>query len=294
MVAFPNFLIIGAAKSGTTALYQYLKQHPQVFMPALKEPRFFAHENRPPDWRGPGDEIYRAATVTNLVQYVGLFHGADGARAAGEASTQYLYMERAPERIRHYAPRARLVAILRDPAEVAHAVFLHKRREGFEPHRSFERALEEEDARVRDGWSPFWFYRRRGFYYEHLRRYFDAFPREQLKVFVYDDFKRDPRGVMRELYRFIDVDDSFEPDMTHRPNVSGVPRSRALYRWLEKSSAREAPPGLKRKLLSRLRDWNLPKPRLAPETRARLVEGYREDILKLQDLLGRDLSRWLR
>jgi hypothetical protein len=298
MAAFPNFLIIGAAKSGTTALYQYLKQHPQVFMSPLKEPRFFAHENRPPEWGGPGDELYRAATVTDLVAYVGLFHGAGDASAVGEASTQYLYAEKAPECIRRYIPRAKLVAILRNPAEVAHAAFLHKRREGFEPFASFERALAEEDERARAGWSPLWLYRRRGFYHEHLRRYYETFPREQLKVFLHEDFTADPAGVMRELFRFLGVDDSFAPDMSYRPNLSGVPRSRVLYRWLEKSPLRYAPaaPGIGRikwRAVSGLRSWNLSKPKLAAETRARLLAGYRDDILKLQDLIGRDLSRWL-
>src|SRR5918998_1531857 len=113
MPTFPNFLIIGAAKSGTTALYAYLKQHPEIFMCPVKEPKFFAHEGRAPEWRGPGDEGYTRLTVTNVAQY--------------------LYMPKARERIKYYVPRARLIAVLRHPAEVAYSAFLHKRREGLEP-----------------------------------------------------------------------------------------------------------------------------------------------------------------
>ena len=106
MVAFPNFFIIGAAKSGTTALYQYLRQHPSVFMCPVKEPNFFAHVNALPRWDGPGDEIYLRATVTRLAAYAALFHGAAGESAVGEASTQYLYIDRAPHEIKRYVPRA--------------------------------------------------------------------------------------------------------------------------------------------------------------------------------------------
>lgn len=299
MVAFPNFFIVGAAKSGTTALYQYLKQHPSIFMCPVKEPKFFAHIDALPRWHGPGDESYLRTTVTKLAAYAALFHEAAGEQAVGEASTQYLYIERAAHAIKRYVPRAKLIVILRNPADVAHAVFLHKRRENLEPLRDFARALEDEERRVRANWSPFWFYRRRGFYYEHLARYYNLFPQEQLKVYLYEEFVARPVELLRDVFNFLGVDESFVPDMTYRPNVSGVPRSRALYELLERAKpgkgAREAST-LSRswgRALASLRRLNLSRPQMDGEVRRELLEGYREDIEKLEGLLKRDLSHWL-
>jgi hypothetical protein len=238
--------------------------------------------------------------VTDLATYLALFHEARGEKAIGEASTQYLYMERAPERIKHYLPRVRLVAILRNPADVAFAVFLHKRRENLEPLDSFEQALAEEETRVQANWSPFWFYKRRGFYHDDLARYFRLFDARQIKVLLYDDFQREPVRVLRELFAFLDVDETFAPDMSYRPNLSGVPKSRALHKWLEKTDAgKYAPVGAsivekaRWRVARDLRRWNLTKPQLSAETRRLLMSEYREDVLKLQDLIKRDLSHWL-
>src|SRR4029079_10146943 len=95
----PNFLVIGAAKSGTTSLYHYLRQHPQIFMSRIKEPRFFALEEDPLDWRGPGDERSRGESITTLDAYLDLFEAVDGELAVGEASVLYLDHPKAPDRI---------------------------------------------------------------------------------------------------------------------------------------------------------------------------------------------------
>src|SRR3954452_17434204 len=123
-MTMPNFLIVGAAKSGTTSLYYYLKQHPQVFVSPVKEPKFFAYEGEKVVYRGPGDAENNRRLVNNLADYRALFGGANGAKAIGEASPVYLYSPKACERIRHYLPDAKLFVILRDPAERAYPSFL--------------------------------------------------------------------------------------------------------------------------------------------------------------------------
>jgi hypothetical protein len=299
MPALPNFFIIGAAKSGTTALYSYLRQHPQVFLSPLKEPRFFAHKDNPPLWRGPGDEAYIAATVTSFAAYLSLFHEADGAHAIGEASTQYLYLPAARANIRRYVPQARLVAILRDPAEVAFAAYLHKRREGNEPIRDFRGALAAEPARIRDNWSPIWHYKQRGYYHQHLAAYYSEFDPAQLRIYLHEDLKRDARSLVRDLFGFLGVDEQFVPDLAARPNRSGIPRSRALQRFLTRPNrtretlGRILPDVAYRRALKALSHWNLSRPKLPAELRALLIEEYREDILRLEELIGRDLSSWL-
>lgn len=148
----PTFLVIGAAKAGTTSLYHYLGQHPQVFMSPVKEPGFFALEGHPLDFRGPGDEWLRQATTTTLEAYQKLFEGVRDEPAVGEASVLYLHHHAAPEAIARYVPDVKLVAVLRDPVERAYSAFLYQTRNGREPLADFEEALRAEPRRIADGW----------------------------------------------------------------------------------------------------------------------------------------------
>jgi hypothetical protein len=298
-MTMPNFLVIGAAKSGTTALHRYLTQHPEIFMSRQKELRFFPFENQRPDFRGPGDDVNIASIVVSIEEYRAHFAGAEGFRARGETSPLYLTMPQSAERIRHYIPEAKLIAILRHPAERAHSQYLMIRRDGFEKL-DFEEALAAEDRRVADGWGTRWQYRRRGFYAAQLKPYFARFGREQLRIYLYEDYLSDPVGLMRDVFRFLDVDDSFVPDMSVRHNESKLARSRGLQVFLtEPRRAKNLlkpfiPARWSRRVGDRLRRLNLTRPTLSAETRRRLIEVYREDILELQEMLGRDLSGWLR
>lgn len=293
-MTLPDFLIIGAQKSGTTALYNFLRQHPQVYMPLEKEPHFFTYEGGEPDFAGPGRGW--VTPITSIESYRKLFAEVSSEKAIGEASPSYIYFEKACERIRHYVPEAKLIAVLRHPAERAYSNFLHSIRTGREPLGNFERALEEEETRVRDNWGPLWHYRRKGFYHEQLKRYFDVFDRDQIRVYLYEDLIADPVGVSQDVFGFLDVDDAFVPDSSGRYNVSGVPRNKALNALLTKSN--NIAPVAKRYIPRTLRRYVESKvlvkpPRLSPETRLLLIEIYRHDILELQDLIGRDLSDWL-
>ena len=123
-MTMPNFLIIGAMRAGTTSLYHYLKQHPQVYMSPVKEPRFFALEGEKPDPGRPTDERLMNHSITDIEAYRALFQAVSKETAIGEASPLYLYSPKAPERIRHYIPDAKLIAVLRDPVERAYSHFL--------------------------------------------------------------------------------------------------------------------------------------------------------------------------
>jgi hypothetical protein len=297
----PSFLIIGAAKSGTSAVYNYLLQHPQIFCSAAKEPGFFAFEGRKAAFRGPGDRKYNRGCVTDLGRYQELFTGARGQHAVGEASTVYLYSPEAPERIQHYLPTVKLVGILRNPVERAYSGYSYLVRDRLEPLSSFEEALAAEDARVAANWQHIWHHQRLGFYYAQLKRYFDLFPREQIAVYLYDDFKARPVAVIQEMFRFLGVDPAFSPDVSIRYNVSGRPRSRLLHAALARPNAAKdllkglLPAGIRRRIRARLMQRNIQPTdrRMAPETRGYLIELYREDILKLESLIGRELSHWL-
>ena len=306
-MTLPNFIIIGAQKAGTTSLYHYLDQHPEVYMSPIKEPNFFAAEGIKTDPRDPN--------VTTIEEYRRLFAKVSGEKAIGEASPWYLYSEKAPQRMKYYVPDAKLVAVLRNPTERAYSQFLHFLRDGREPSTDFALALREEEARVRknvaagrsSGRADLGAYVSRGFYHAQLRRYYDHFGPEKIRVYLSEELSADPVGMTQDVFGFLGVDDTFAPTVSTKYNVAGIPKNKALHAFLVgQHPARRAlrflktylPAGLRLRVAeqhARLRSRNFVEPpQLAPEVRRHLVGVYREDILRLQDLLQRDLSAWLR
>jgi len=296
-VTLPNFIILGAQKAGTTSLYQYLKQHPEVFMSPVKEPKFFNEDFEDGNRGEPNSGSLRG--VSSLEEYRALFDGATNEKAVGEASPSYLYLPEVPTRIERYVPEAKLIATLRDPAERAYSSYLHQVRAGREPL-DFLGAIRDEERRVREGWHYRYHYRGRSLYHAQLTRYHAVFSPERLQVHLYEDFREDPISVSQNMFRFLGVDDSFIPDTSLRHNVSGLPKSRALFWFLKKPSPLRTalrtfvPKGLRKNLFVSLRSRNLSKvPPMPEEARMDLIEAYREDVRRLQDLIGRDLSGWL-
>ena len=307
-MTLPNFLIIGAAKSGTTSLYAYLQQHPQVFMSSpVKEPTFFGHEGEKGLFNGPGDndEIYRSRMITNIDAYTALFKDVTDQKAIGEASIFYLYLAKAPSRIKKYTPNATMFAVLRNPADRAYSNYLHLVRQQREPY-TFTRALQDEPARIKNNWNEFWHYKSLGFYAEQVKRYYDMFGRSQVHIYLYEDLRNRPLLLMKEIFEILRVDSSFAPNISQSYNVGYVPGSPALEKGFYKTKALAR--SLKKHIPQRLH-WRVNRalaiaeraelrnrvspPPLAEEIRMSLLEDYREDILKLEELLQRDLSHWL-
>jgi len=289
----PNFLIIGAPKSGTTSLYEYLREHPQVFMSPVREPNFFSFGmGELPAPTAPGIRMIR-----DLDAYCRLFSGVTSETAIGEASPSYLRVPETAGRIRRYVPGAKLVAILRDPIERAYSAFLMLRRNGWETLTDFDEAIEAEQRGERRE-RP---YLERSRYAPQLRRYLEHFPREQLQIHLYDDLRDDAARLVRDTYRFLGVGTSFEPDSTRRHNAAGSFRSLRTQRFLDElprplrsTAERLVPLNVRKRAYWRLRAWNTrPQPPMPPGTRKRLLPLVRDDVLALQDLLGRDLSAWL-
>lgn len=296
-MTLPNFLIIGAPRSGTTSLHHYLRQHPDVFMPEGKEPSFFAFVDQRVPAEGPGAEWFQRSAVTSRAEYEALFADAR-TPAIGEASPVYLIEPAAPARMRELIPAAKLIAILRHPVERAHAAYLGSRRDGQDPARTFEEAVRDEEARLRRGWR-FARHVNNGMYHRLLTGYYEAFPREQIRVYLFEDLVRDARAVLRDLFAFIGADPEFVPDLSRRYGATGLIRNPVLSVLWRNS---EVPRRVVRDLLpvswrDRAFEWvtrDQVKPSIAPELRAELIEHYRPDILALQTLIGRDLSVWLR
>ena len=298
----PNFIVIGAAKSGTTSLHRYLSNHPEIYVPARREPSFFAHEGEHLDYRGPGDNEW--SFVTNVEKYRRLFGGADSYKAVGDISPRYLYFERACDRIKHYIPDARLIAVLRHPVDRAYSHFLMNRNRYCEPESNFRTALEKGPERVRLGWGWDWQYVEAGLYYKQLKRYYQRFDPGQLKIFLYDEYKVNPDEFFNSLFRFLEVNSSFRPDTSVRHRAAALPRMPAVRAFLNrphtlKTWAVQLLPyhllkGFYRQVRDTVNGWNSrPPDPLAQEVRQELFERYFEaDCAQLEALIGRDLSIW--
>lgn len=299
MNRWPNFFVIGAGKSGTTSLYHYLRQHPQIFMSPVKEPKFFTLAAQDLDFQGPGDERVIPETIASEEAYLALFKDAGDVPVRGEASTIYLSSEGTAEHMARRVPDARLVAVLRHPADRAYSAFMHLKRDGYETLDSLSEALEAEPERVRQGYYYHWHLRSRGYYGRYLKTYYDRFPREQIKVFLYEDFVDSPNRVLSEIFRFLEVDESFKPDISARHNQSGIPRNQAVQNFLTRPHPIKEwfkgfiPESIGHRAISMMQPGLISKPGLSPQLRAQLTEDFREDILKLQELIHRDLSHWL-
>lgn len=272
----PTFLGIGPGKSGTTWTYRALRAHPEVYMSLVKETLYFTREHgRGRDW------------------YLSFFKGAERYTASGEISQTYLYSERAPARVRGYRPDMRLVVTPRNPVDRAFSHYLWHVRNG-EVTVSFEQALEER---------PYLF--RRGFYAEHLSRWLDVFPREQILVLPFWELREDQRQFARRIFEFIGVDPDFWPEEgVDRALGAARPRSRWMARALKVGARLTRRLGLpeavqrvkENPLVQRL--WEPyeedERPRVDPATRARLLDVVREDVHRLAELTGVDFAgRWL-
>jgi hypothetical protein len=294
-MTMPNFLIIGAAKAGTTALHEYLQQHPQIYLTPTKETNFFAFEGQEINFQGPGDEALKDFSITDLSTYQAEFAGVTKELAIGEACPSYLYVPQAAARIKQYIPDARLIVILRNPVERAYANFLHIVRDDREPQRDFTLALQAEATRIANNWEWFWHYIQVGFYGQQLQRYYEMFAPSQIKVYLYEDLKEDAIATLQDIFRWLEVDDTFVPDMALRPNKSGMPRNKLLHQILTKPNPLKSllKPLFPAQIRQKIQHQNLNTPQISPEVRQQLLDLYRADILQSQDLIQRDLSAWL-
>jgi hypothetical protein len=299
-MTLPNFFIIGAPRCGTSTLYDGVRQHPEIYMSPVKEPWYFSIGVRSKPFQGPKDADYNL--YLSRAEYEALFSNVNGEKIVGEASTDYLYSDRALDALCGEFPSAKLVAILRNPADRAYSQYVQHVSQLREPCQRFWDAIELEDERKRLDWCHYWYYRSLGFYGRQLQRYYERVDAGQIKVFLIEDLRSDPAALYRDLFEFLGVDASFEPELQNTArNESALPASPQLHAMLTRPSlirsiARRVTPrrlrvaGLK---WAASRRQNVQAPGLTPDERRNLIEGYRDDIQLLESLIGRDLSSWL-
>lgn len=320
----PNFFVIGAPRSGTTSVYEYLDPHPDVYMSTTKEPDFFASSawdavhpiEGEPEERSLVQDVERSDELARqFAAYERLFDGATTQSRVGEASAIYLGHRSAAWHLRSYFPDAKFIVILRDPAERAHSHLVHAKRiyadHGIEsPPGAEGRTADEEFARAVDvaltegmpeetvSEPEYWV--RTGFYHAHLTRWFELFPRENFAIFQFEDLSTDTAGVMKTIYGHLGIDTSFSLPTTEAFNASVVPKNQKLFQAFTTTNplmrrARDLAPPRVHAFAVRTRNKYLgsAKPQVEDELSSKLRSIYRDDIIQLQDLIGRDLSSWL-
>jgi hypothetical protein len=285
----PNFFIVGAAKSGTTSLFEAVALHPDVYMSPLKEPDYFSSDLE--FYPGTDPQEYR---VRDAAEYLSLFDGATTESAIGEASTSYLFSPSAPARIRSEIPHAKIIVALRNPIECSASWYLHLAQRGY-VHRSFSEELADDAPGKLRPWGGPGMYIDTWLYSVQLRRYFELFPKEQILILFAEDVWKNPTDSLKRVFRFLGVADAL-PVAMGRFNAGVMPRSVRLNYLLQQAGLRRViadytPEPIKAwgKELFYRSDKYTPSAR----ERAFLKEAFSDDIQELQKLLDRDLSHWL-
>lgn len=295
----PNFLIVGAAKSGTSSLDRYLAQHPQVYMPQKKEAHIFSIPDFPDRFTGPGDEGMNTETIRTMTAYERLFDGVQSELAVGESSVFYLYYPGTAKRIHAANPDMKIIMMLRNPVDRAFSAYMHVVRDERESL-SFEESLAKEVERKELHFEPMWLYRELGLYAEQVQRYCDVFPRHQIKIILFEDFSRNTEAVVADVFAFLGVDNSVKIDTGLRHNESGLPKSRGLFNFISKPHPIKevlkplVPASVRERIGIQAKSMLLERVAMNPETRAELLAFFRPNIEALSLLIQRDLSQWLR
>jgi hypothetical protein len=310
-VRLPNFFLAGVAKAGTTALHSFLRQHPQVFMSPNKEPWFFgiadllappygdsvlAALKRDRAWlqdylEGPQEpDVWRY--VMEWDDYVRLFRDVRDEPVIGEASTGYFWLPSAAGAIRDKLPDARFAFMLRDPADRLFTLYLLNLWR--EPRITFRSWFHSS----RDTPQLFPSVVGAGRYATHLERWRKIWPRERMRIYLYEDYRADPRALLRDLFAFLNVRPDHPIDFSLRYNETTVPRFQELHALRQRvfagaTAPRWLPEGARR-MLRRL--YRRPRADMAMDSadRRMVVDYYRDEIERTAALIGRDLSAWLR
>jgi hypothetical protein len=296
----PNFFIVGAPKCGTTALYEYLRPHPNVFMPKVKEPHFFAKD------------LGTYPFIKTLDAYTALFaDSADRHLRVGEASVYYLRSSTAIRNIHEFNPDAKLIAMFRNPVDMVHSFHSQLLYVSQEDVDDFETAWRLQARRTqgldlpsRSRGAFLLQYAEMGRFGTQAQRLLSIFPPAQVKVILYDDFAVSPRKVYDEVIGFLDIP---HDNRTEFPRINENKRARVA--WLRNFMIKPPPvlrdtylsfkqavgakhlDAIKQGLLDRITVKER-RPPLSPQFRAELVETFREEVALLSRLMNRDLSHW--
>lgn len=293
----PEFFIVGAPKCGTTAMQEYLRQHPDIFMPDMKEIHHFAD-----------DLLKHDDPFLDRDRYLSLFAGAHEHQLIGEASVYHLFSRNTARNIKSFCPNAKIIIMLRNPVDMLYSRHAQLVYNGAEDILDFEASLAAEEKRRNGELMPKniriekkLLHREVVKFAAQVKRYFDMFGRDKVQVIIYDDLRKDTAKIYQETLGFLNVNDSFRPDFkVINPNKRV--RTRTLQHLLKTppSLMRIAgklllPQSCRNLLLNGLKKLNtqfVPRQPMSPELRRRLQKEFTPEIKNLSELLGRDLTHW--
>lgn len=283
----PHFIIVGAPKCGTTSLYNYLQQHPRIFMPANKEPRFFC--NYDVAKFEFGTKQFHPDIVTSAAQYRQLFEDAPTDAVCGEASTDYLSCSGSADRIKAWNPACKIIIMLRDPIARAFSEYKHSLAGGFQIE-NFATSLKLEGQRFVEGYDPIFAHVRRGLYFNGVKSYLNTFGRENVQVILNEDFDKSTSTTVKSVFDFLGLA-AIQIDTSSRYNTGDIQKK---------------PKGIRRiatKLLGSSISNKILSPKIAPRLSLKkeltaeeynsLKAAFVDDVERLADTLSLDLSHWL-
>jgi len=299
----PDFFLIGTPKAGTSALHAALAQHPGLFLSGVKEPKYYmCGDSPPPAYKGPGDAHSNQEWVWQRGRYLELFADAPPGTLRGESTPFYLYNRDARRRIAADAPRAKLIAVLRDPVDRAYSNWMHLWMDGLEPCADVVEAVRREPERIDRGWAPFWHYRALGMYGRQVADLFDHLPREQVLLLRYRDLIEDPSTALGRVFGFLGVDSAQVetiPADNSRRFVRDGPRVRAIAPVIRAGATvgQFLPPEVWRRISGPLiaqlhKNGATARPSLTPEQRTTLLEPHLPDIELLERVTGESFADW--
>lgn len=293
----PDFIIVGAAKSGTTSIHNYLSQHPSVFMCTPKETNYFSLK----------DEKFKAC-LTNVqksycntfvrkqAKYVECFKNSAANQIAGEVSPSYLYADKAPKFIKEALPNCKIIIILRHPVDRAFSNFKHHLRIRVETTSSFKKAILLEKTRIKQKWWWGFHYQKASFYYEQLKRYYDIFPASNILTLFFEDYIKDEQDGVNQILEFIGAE-AKELKKKEVLNKSDLPHSYGLHQFINNEEIKKIiktfiPISLGKKINNSLNVLNKSEKQLSSAFRESLTKQYSEDVKKLEDLIKKDCCIW--
>ena len=292
----PNFLIVGVARCGTTSIYHYLNQHPQVAMAKKKEPKYFSSINIDFPHNGVGDKSVDSVVIRDRDEYFGLFKKFDEFKAIGEASSDYLYFNKEViNNIKEELGDVKIIISIRNPIERAYSAYNNLLRDGRE-ELSFRDGLDKEESRIEENYDWMWAYKKGGLYYNAIKNFQDNF--SDVKIVLFNELNDNSSSVMSDIFRFLDIDKSIVVDTNTKYSHSGKAKS-PIIKYISNREHRVAfalrqtiMKLVPRSFLESIAKRVLSKDDMKDEDREYLRDYFRDDIEATSQLIGRDLSHW--
>ena len=294
----PSFILAGSPKCGSTSLYYYLAEHPDIFMSQQKEIHYLTFDILNSLNQGPKDKVVNSFHISNFKDYKNQFTKARNNQVIGEVSPSYInYPSQTIPKIKHHLGNPKLIFLIRDPIQRAFSNYLHLVREEREDL-SFYDALQAEQERMKNKYSDFWYYSFNSFYYEKIKAYDEAF--DDILIITAEELKNNTLRTLSKIFKFIGVNDFAPSNLDKSYNAGGVYESNLITQFFFRQSAlrsfikRVIPitKGMKHFKQSLINKYRKEPPAITQETEKYLVNKFKEDVSKLQKEYDLDLEYW--